>query len=260
MKKFIFVMAAMAAMVLSSCGKDGDGSGSNNSLVGTWDIISFEREGKTYQANECNKKTYWTFYADGRYEGRHYHRNKNGECKYDLYTGNYKVSGNTISFFNNGKKETEWTYSIKDNLLTYTFYSQEYKINETQVFRRRGSSDNDNGGNNASGDLAGTWKIKSMTYKGQTIDVTNIECWNKSVVSVSGNKVSFQLYYNDGQGGACQIENSGNNNITYTKSGNTYTFLANGQPTNEIYMSDNNQTLNIRLNENGVVAVLSFKR
>jgi lipoprotein len=31
MKKFIFVMAAMAAMVLSSCGKDGEGgtAGSN---------------------------------------------------------------------------------------------------------------------------------------------------------------------------------------------------------------------------------------
>ncbi|WP_314055269.1 lipocalin family protein [Capnocytophaga gingivalis] len=259
MKKFIFVMAAMAAMVLSSCGKDGDGDGTNNSLVGTWDLISYTRDGKTYQTDECAKKNQITFYADGRYES-HYYRNENGECKYDLYNRNYKVSGNTISFFNNGNKEIDWSYSIKDNLLTINFYAHKFKTNETEVFRRRGSSDNGNGGNNASGDLAGTWKIKLMTYQGQTIDATSLECWNKSVVSISGNKVSFQLYYKDQNDGPCKTENSGNNNITYTKSGNTYTFLVNGQPTDEIYMSDNNQTLNIRQTENGKVAILSFKR
>lgn len=86
--KILFVMAFMCVMVLASCGggDDGDSSGGGyrSSIVGVWEVISFQKSSSVHVEGGCKVGDRIYFNSDGTY--------KDAED-----TGRWSLSGNIIT-------------------------------------------------------------------------------------------------------------------------------------------------------------------
>lgn len=130
MKKF-FTMAFMSLAVLAvSCSKDKaeeqkaeDPKEEVVSIEGTWGIESsiLIEEGKPYTKtpDECEKKLTWNF-SQGKLKSVSYPK-KNGKCEEaEIINGTYTISGDKLTFVEEGKKSETGTFSVDKTTLKIT--------------------------------------------------------------------------------------------------------------------------------------------
>ena len=116
----------------------------------------------------------------------------------------------------------------------------------------------DNGGGSSSDPFVGNWKLKVVTYQGQSQDVSNAACWKETTLVTDKSNSKFTLVVPNSNTGAC--ENT-SNSYQWTKKDGTYYYTENGQQQQlPIKLLDNNTTLQLTLSSNGSTIIFSFRK
>ena len=119
------------------------------------------------------------------------------------------------------------------------------------------SDRDDDGGGSSSDPFIGNWKLRVLTYQGQSQDVTNTACWKETTLVADKTNAKFTLVVPTDAGG-CQ---NSSDSYEWTKKDGIYYYTENGQQQQlPIKLLDNNQTLQLTLSSNGSSIVFSFRK
>lgn len=118
--------------------------------------------------------------------------------------------------------------------------------------------DSEDGGSASSDPFVGNWKLKVVTYQGQSQDVSNATCWKDSNLAVDKSNAKFTLVVPNSDTGACE---SSADSYQWTKKDGVYYYTENGQQQQlPIKLLDNNATLQLTLSSNGSTFIFSFRK
>lgn len=115
----------------------------------------------------------------------------------------------------------------------------------------------DNGGGSSSDPFIGNWKLRVLTYQGQSQDVSNTACWKETTLVSDKSNAKFTLVVPSDAGG-CQ---NSVNTYQWTKKDGIYYYTENGQQQQlPIKLLDDNATLQLTLSSNGSNIIFSFRK
>ena len=120
MKKVLIIIITI--FTLTSCNSS-DNDLNLDPIIGTWQLTSIlQNNQELYIANECDKKSYTTYFKDGTFFESSHFKKSTGDCSSREYTSNWINLENSnykfdeveikLDFFNNNKN-----YKITINVL-----------------------------------------------------------------------------------------------------------------------------------------------
>ena len=120
------------------------------------------------------------------------------------------------------------------------------------------SRDSESNGGSSSDPFIGNWRLKVVTYQGQSQDVSNTACWKDTNLVADKSNAKFTLIIPNSNGGGCQ---NTADSYQWTKKDGTYYYTENGQQqVLPIKLLDNNATLQLTLTSNGTTMIFSFRK
>ena len=247
MKKLIFSALVATALFVSSCGKDDDNGGGSTSLTGDWYLHTIYNDLDGYglrwiAPDNCAQKTYFSI-SDKKIKYEWYLQ-EGSECKYTPQYYNYMTNNGVINATvaddsPNGNKggTVSIKYEIKDKELIFRFKNNRQQ-EEINVLHKKGV------GYSSLDPLVGLWELTKIEAGGTTYPAGTPACFTGSIVASS---MGFSLYYTlPASQTQCQAEEI--KTYDWTKEGNTYYNVSNGQKVPLPFsFSNNNQTLTLSL-------------
>lgn len=105
--------------------------------------------------------------------------------------------------------------------------------------------------------IVGNWKLRALTYNGQTADVTNKACFKDSFMNFSAKQLNYKLSMPDNNN---QCQNA-TETVDWKNKNGIYYVVQNGQESPMgIKLTDNNMTLNWTLSENGQNITFTYRK
>lgn len=105
----------------------------------------------------------------------------------------------------------------------------------------------------------GVWKLRAFTGNGETIEVTNIECWKDTTLNVFETTGALEYVYPDQNTGQCANMTG---SFQWVNSNGNYYSVENGQQELlPIKLLDNNQTLQFTtIDDDSNIVIFSFRK
>jgi len=104
--------------------------------------------------------------------------------------------------------------------------------------------------------IIGNWKLRVVTYNGQSVEVTDRECFRDSYINVD--RKTYTLHLSLPDDGQCQSETV---SAEWTVRNGQYYVVSNGTEQDAgVKLLDNNETLQMTINSGNGAYIFSFRK